>query len=186
MADEVPVPEGIKDVRFEAFAELVETRFSALDLTVLLVYIIDHVHASALPHLAWQFHIMGYEGWTLAETETQKRTLLKQALNLHRFKGTPWAIETALASVGLLGTVVEWFDYAPTEGDPGHFKVVIDGSGIAQGTIDLIQALVEAWKRKSQYLDTIEFMAPALTATVYWGASTVKHQTIKLAYEEGT
>ena len=37
----------------------------------------------------------------LALTEAAQRDLLKSAIALHRFRGTPWAIKQALASIGM-------------------------------------------------------------------------------------
>lgn len=183
MAEKAPVPEGIRDARSEALTDLIEARFGGLDLTVLLVYIIDNVDPSALPHLAQQFHVLGYEGWAMAETDAQKRQLLKRAVALHRRKGTPWTIETALYSVGFYATVQEWFDYEPTEGEPGHFKVILDAANISAETTTLIEMLVETWKRKSQHLDSVEYQVPLLAPVTYFGCSTVKDQTITLVWQ---
>jgi P2-related tail formation protein len=52
--------------------------------------------------------VTGYRGWLLADTEAQKRELLKVAIELHRYAGTPFAIEKALQSVGFIGaTIIE-------------------------------------------------------------------------------
>ena len=96
MADKRLIPPGIKDLNTETLNELID-RLGTLDLTPLLVYIIDHVDSSALPHLAWQFHI---EGWELAQTEQEKRNLIKRAIELHRYKGTLFGIKTACTLAG--------------------------------------------------------------------------------------
>jgi len=96
MADKRLIPPGIKDLNTETLNELID-RLGTLDLTPLLVYIIDHVDSSALPHLAWQFHI---EGWELARTEQEKRNLIKKAIELHRYKGTLLGIKTACQLAG--------------------------------------------------------------------------------------
>ena len=96
MADKRLIPPGIKDLNTETLNELID-RLGTLDLTPLLVYIIDHVDSSALPHLAWQFHI---EGWELAQTEQEKRIFIKRAIELHRYKGTLFGIKTACTLAG--------------------------------------------------------------------------------------
>jgi len=96
MADQRLIPPGIRDQNIEALNELID-RLGNLDLTSLLIYIIDHVHESALSHLAWQFHI---EGWELAQTEQDKRNLIKRAIELHRYKGTLYGIKTACEIAG--------------------------------------------------------------------------------------
>lgn len=117
MADERLIPSSIKDDNTEAFNELIDG-LGSLDITPLLIYIIDSVEATALPHLAEQFHVMGLEGWNLCETEAEKRALIQKAIELHRHKGTPWAIKEALKSAGYEDAVIE-------EGLPG---IYYDGS----------------------------------------------------------
>lgn len=109
MADKRLIPNGIHDISTEAFNELID-RLGTLDLTPLLVYIIDDVDASALPHLAEQFHVAGLEGWELAETEEEKRTLIKKAIELHRYKGTLWAVKHVFKTLNIQADIVEWFE----------------------------------------------------------------------------
>lgn len=60
----------------------------------LLIYCrIDELPIYILDLLAWQFHV---EGWEFAKTEIQKRRLIKEAISLHRLKGTLAGIEHAL------------------------------------------------------------------------------------------
>lgn len=56
-------------------------RLKQIDLTPLLVYLLDMIEASALPWLAEQLALTGVNGWHLAES----------AITLHRYKGTPWS-----------------------------------------------------------------------------------------------
>lgn len=83
-----------------AFDETAKQRLEGIDLTPLLMYVIDTTHVDALPYLAEQFDVLGLEGWALAVTEADKRALIKRAIELHRYKGTPWAIRKAVRSVG--------------------------------------------------------------------------------------
>ena len=61
----------INDNSSKTFDDLF-SRFNSLDTDRLLVYLVDSVDSSALPHLAEQFHIMGNEGWLFAKTEQEK------------------------------------------------------------------------------------------------------------------
>ncbi len=105
MADKRLIPAGIRGVSTEAFNELID-RIGTLDLTPILVYIIDSVNSSALPHLAEQFHVSGREGWSLVSTEAERRSLIKRAIELHRYKGTPWAVKQMLAVMGFSDTEI--------------------------------------------------------------------------------
>lgn len=77
-----------------------------VDLTPLLVYLVDIVDASALASLAEQFSLIG-DGWSLAATEGAQRALIKGAVELHRFKGTPWAVKQVFVWLGLGEVTIE-------------------------------------------------------------------------------
>lgn len=100
------------DPRFGPLATLTE-RLGQLDLSVLLVYLVDLVGAELLPVLAEQFHVMGDEGWLLANTDDQRRTLIKRAVELHRYKGTVWAVKEALGVLAVDVELVEWWQQQP-------------------------------------------------------------------------
>ena len=111
----------LNDISSKVFDELF-SRFQDLDTDALLVYLLDNVDESALVHLADQFHIMGNEGWLQAKTEAEKREIIKKAVELHRYKGTKYALIKVLNSLNINGDVEEWFEYG---GDPYHFKIDI-------------------------------------------------------------
>jgi Phage tail protein (Tail_P2_I) len=103
-------PASINDARAQALMVLIE-RLGALDLTPLLVYRIDSVPAGALPFLAWQFDILSPLWQLIAPTSPSveasateaARDLVKLAIALHRVRGTPYAVKTALAALGWPG-----------------------------------------------------------------------------------
>ena len=100
MADALPLPPVLAgDERFQTLGKLA-ARISDIDRSPVLVYLVDQVNASALPHLAEQLHLLG-EGWQFARDDDERRKLLKRAIELHRYKGTPWAIKQALKKLGL-------------------------------------------------------------------------------------
>ncbi|MDR1709999.1 MAG: phage tail protein [Candidatus Accumulibacter sp.] len=106
MADRLAPPPLARDERFRALGDLAG-RLSEIDLSPLLVYLVDTVAESALPYLAEQFHVLGAEGWRLATTEAQRRALLARAIALHRTKGTPWSIREALKALGFNDVEIE-------------------------------------------------------------------------------
>ena len=67
-----------RDPRFGPLAQLA-VEAHQVDLSRLLVYLIDLVQSEALPHLADQFHVLGLEGWNAALTEEARRALIKSA-----------------------------------------------------------------------------------------------------------
>jgi P2-related tail formation protein len=90
-----------------AFDKIADARFLELEIDKVLIYLIDIVDTDALLSLAEQFDLMGYKGWLLATTEAEKRSLIKRAIELHRYKGTPYGIKEALRLVGFDNTVIQ-------------------------------------------------------------------------------
>lgn len=88
------------DQRFALLCELLDERLAELDLNVMLVYLIDLVKPSLLTVLADQFSLLDEAAWLLAESMDAKRSLIKNAAELHRFKGTPWAIREVIRLLG--------------------------------------------------------------------------------------
>lgn len=94
------LPDSVAATHIVVFDLLMKQRLDAIQLDALLVYMIDTVNKSALYALAEQFDVLGYKGWKLADTEEKKRSLIKKAIELHRYKGTIWAIREALRTIG--------------------------------------------------------------------------------------
>ena len=103
------IPEGIRDERTERLLSLLDG-WDGLPVENTLVYRASAAETDLLRQLAWQFHVMGVEGWSLAVTTEQRRALVRRAMELHRYKGTPWAVRRALDALGLAAEIVEWFD----------------------------------------------------------------------------
>ena len=144
MADSIAhIPE------FAAWYAVITEMFSEMDLGQLLVYVIDDVDASALPYLAEQFDVLGYKGWKLAQTESDQRELLKRAIELHRYKGTEWAIIEALKSIGFDNVVLK---SGVASGYDHWAKFGIDISNstaqLTASSFDDIIAMVSEYKRK--------------------------------------
>lgn len=112
----------INDISSKAFDELF-ARFQNLDINVLMTSLIDTVEASALPHLAEQFHITGNEGWINCQNEEEKRDLIKNSIKLHKYRGTKYALIKVLDVLGLNGKISEWFEY---DGRPYYFRLSVD------------------------------------------------------------
>lgn len=168
MSDLLLPPPLAADDRYQVLGAIAAARLSDIDLTPVLVYLIDTVDPTALPVLADQFHILG-EGWQFARTEAEQRQLLKRAIELHRYKGTPWAIQQVLDTLQLSGKVSEWFDYG---GQPYHFKISVDvtSRGIDADTLSMLTTLVNEYKNVRSHLELISLFQSSEGA-VYYGAS---------------
>lgn len=85
---------------FAGWYKVIKDTLADIDLGKLLIYIIDTADASLLPAFAQQFDVLGYKGFKLAQTEFDQRQIIKRAIELHKYKGTEWAIKEALKSIG--------------------------------------------------------------------------------------
>src|SRR5574337_894688 len=153
MADALLLPPPLAgDERFQALGQLA-ARISDIDLSPLLVYLVDTVNPSALPNLAEQLHILG-EGWQFARDDDERRRLLKRAIELHRYKGTRWAIQQVLETLAFSGQISEWFQYG---GQPYYFKINVELStrGIDEATFDALVALITEYKNVRSHLELL-------------------------------
>jgi P2-related tail formation protein len=90
----------------EAWYNVIMDELATIDLSKLLVYMVDTVEVVALPFLGSQFDVLGYKGFRLATSDDDKRSIVKRAIELHRYKGTEWAIKEALKSIGFADVVL--------------------------------------------------------------------------------
>lgn len=146
-----------------AFDTLANARLDSLELDAVLVYIIDTVSVTALPHLADQFGVSGLRGWRQATTEDQKRSIIKQAIELKRYMGTVYAIEQAMVSLGYGGcTLVEGIDEGTPSIDWAKFKITADlgdSRGLDGDNATNLTALINEYKNVRSHLLSIEFTA---------------------------
>lgn len=161
------------DKNIEALCEAIDKVFAIEEeVDNLLIYLIDKVNPSALDLLAWQFHIENYE---LVQTETEKRNIIKKSIELHRYKGTAWAINEAIKSFGYKDVEIEeqmpdvkydgQYYYAGTEDYMGGvrwalFKVLIDigeSKSLSASNIQRLVALIKKYKNVRSHLKDITF-----------------------------
>jgi phage tail P2-like protein len=116
---------------------------------------IDELPEEVITHLLWQFHITNPEGAGLAVTLQEKRDLVKNALKIHRMKGTKAALERVLELLNMQGVISEWFEYG---GEPYHFRIdVLDVNtrGITEGMLEQLDRLIYAYKNARSWLERI-------------------------------
>lgn len=187
--DNLPLqPPLASDERFTRLANLAAERFAQLDLTVLLIDLVDLVDASALPSLAEQFHVQGLEGWLFAQDERQKRKLIKQAIELHRYRGTPWAVRQVLRILELEGDISEWFEYG---GKPYFFRmdVTIKARDLGEDEFNALVTMIHEYKNVRSKLEMLtlwlvnQSQIPVIASTVLSGEITtvlpVLHDSIE-------
>lgn len=90
-----------------------------------------------------------YEG-----TVDEKRKTIQECMFIHRYKGTKYAVETALRSVYSKVTVNEWFEYG---GEPFHFNVAINDSTNDREKRSRILEKIQYYKNLRSVLDSVTF-----------------------------
>lgn len=97
-----------------------------------------------LDHLAWE---MSVDAWDPDWDEGVRRAVIAASPEVHRYKGTPHAIRTALSAFGVAVEIIEWF--APGgSGVRGTFVVRAFVTDPLQGQsqIDVTMPIIDAMK----------------------------------------
>jgi P2-related tail formation protein len=145
MADKPVMADSISYLpEMAAWYNTIREELAQIDLTKLLVYMVDTVDPSALPYLGAQFDCLGYKGFRLANTDDDKREIVKRSIELHRYKGTEWAIMEALKSIGFTDVaLVKGYDHW------AKFGLLITNQNIqlTASSFNDITAMVEEYKR---------------------------------------
>ncbi|WPM84850.1 phage tail protein I [Apirhabdus apintestini] len=132
MINPLQLPPSLEsDISFRTLGSLA-ARMNSINLSVLMVYLVDIVDSSALPWLGEQFSLFG-DGWDLAESDDVRRTLIKSAIELHRYKGTPWSIRE----------IIRRFGFGEVDLIEGTGQVNYDGSATYNG--NYVHGDAESW-----------------------------------------
>lgn len=82
---------------------------------------LDDLSGPILSHLAARLHV---DLWDPAWSDAQKRLAIRDSIAIHKYKGTPWAVETLLRPLADV-TLQEWFEYG---GEPYTCRVLVNSS----------------------------------------------------------
>jgi phage tail protein I len=131
----------------ETLAEFMNTN------TLLLWSSIDTESESVIDHLAYQLHVDDYDSGLPIAT---KRELVKNSIDIHRHKGTPYAVEKAVQTVYSDSKIAEWFEYG---GNPYYFKVTLITAPLTgEADITKLVRAINTAKNVRSWLDGIEFI----------------------------
>ena len=151
MIKEVLPPSLRQDENITKLVEVFDNSFTDINEKVqnVLIYSrIDELPEELLDLLAWQFHI---EGWELANSLEEKRNLIRSAIQLHKYKGTKYALKKVLEALNLQGDIQEWFEY---NGEPYKFKVYVN-SIKSEDLYQKIVNLINEYKNERSWLESI-------------------------------
>lgn len=142
------------DETVQAAAQDIDGELKQINRAIDTLYIYsrwDELEEPLLTHLAWQFKV---DFWDDSLSLEKKRALVRNSVARHRLKGTPSAIEGAIADVLGGGTVEEWWTYG---GDPYHFRVRVEvtDQGVTDQAYAWADQLIEAYKNVRSKLDAV-------------------------------
>ena len=111
---------------------------------------VDELPEEVLDILATDLKIQWYE---IDAPIWNKRQAVKECMLVHKYKGTKYAVETALRSMYNSAEVKEWFEYG---GEPFHFQVTVYGSN-GSGLKTLYLKILYA-KNLRSVMDDVKFV----------------------------
>ncbi len=123
---------------------------------------IDKLPEQALDILAYDLKIDWYEADAPIRN---KRRAVKDCILVHKYKGTKYAVETALKSVYDSAKVAEWFEYG---GEPFHFRVSIFGS--AGSGLKTLYLKIQYAKNLRSVMDNVVFILSPSDIEIFAGA----------------
>lgn len=91
------LPMVLQSHRFLVLESLLDRLNSLPQYTIIMLT--DIAPSDSLPWFADHFSLFG-DGWAFAGSEQEQRDLIKSAIEIHRHKGTPWAIKRTLSLLG--------------------------------------------------------------------------------------
>lgn len=107
---------AVADSRLGVFDLLISDRFDNIDLSGMMLYLVDVCDPSYLPYLAKQFDVDGWKGYDRCTTTDQIRELVKNGIVLHQKMGTESAIKKAISIIGVNDYEIE-----------NHVSLSVDG-----------------------------------------------------------
>lgn len=110
---------------------------------------VNELDEAALDELAWQLHVDWYDANTSIDV---KRQIIRNALKVHRYRGTPYAVEQVVQDYFGDGYVEEWFEYG---GDPYHFRVVTSNPSVTGEQANQFAMAIEKVKNVRSHLEQI-------------------------------
>lgn len=143
-----------KDKCFAALGEVIAEQLvknRELSDRTIIYPSIDKLSEDVLDALAYDLNVSWYD---YEGTLSEKRKTIQECMQVHQYKGTKYAVETALRSVYETVRVTEWFEYG---GEPYHFKVIIYDSSNDKEKRARVLAKVQYYKNLRSVLEETIF-----------------------------
>jgi len=168
-------PSSIKELQH--LVDTFDVSFEDIKNKIINVLILPRINEikdeKLLDLLGWQFHI---EEYNKAQDIQEKRSLIKNAIELHRYKGTLYAIKKVLEIFSTDAKIYEWFKPIPSpysqifrQLNPYEFAVVLSTDRRAENqlfseqTQEYMKELINEYKNVRSHLAEIIFEATPST-----------------------
>lgn len=148
------IPPSISaDPQVQAISDAVTPQLQEVSRDIrecILLARLDELSEPVVDLLAWQYHVDFYEPEL---TLNQKRSLIRTAIDAHRRKGTPYAVELVVKAILNEGIDQEWFEYG---GQPYYFRIVkISGQMPDAAIYDRLKKAIQSVKNTRSWLEGI-------------------------------
>lgn len=148
------LPESINLDPIPSLAQCIDNALVEINPDLLLIYpAIDSLDSDLVDYLAEQMHVDEYDSTATLDVRRQQ---VKESFMLHKFKGTKYAVQRAVATVYQSAVVQEWPEYG---GNAYHFRVTLITAPMSSTAIlDKIVQLINAYKNTRSWLDYVQFI----------------------------
>lgn len=153
---------AVASSRLGVFDDVIANQFDNIDLSSMMVYLVDVVDASALPWLANQFDVDGFKGYDQCTTNEQRRELIKSAIQLHRHIGTMWGVKKACSLINFTPQAITENVPLADGLDPVWcaFNIRLDPNDLAAfdaNTLSMLKTFISYYKNARSILKEIFF-----------------------------
>ncbi|MDM5178519.1 phage tail protein I [Massilia sp. DJPM01] len=167
--------------KVEQSMSLAVARLTDVPLAVRESWNPDACAAHLLPWLAWQFSV---DKWDTGWSTDQKRGAIKASIQVHRKKGTPCAVRTALKALGFPVGLTEWFNAVPT-GAPYTFSISLDVTGYGIPTPASYQTIldvIQSTKNVRSHLAALHVNA-GISGDIFGGGAALTGEIVSISAE---
>ena len=161
----------------KAFAKQIIKNIALIKCVIIYVNI-DNLAEDILDMLAVDLKCDWYDP---SQTIDIKRKTIKNCMKIHMYKGTPYAVETAVSNVYEGSTLSEWFEYG---GKPYFFRLNLEIT--KEVGIDIYEKLlrqINYYKNKRSHIEELDINI-SKAASIYTGTLPQIHNHIKIYAKE--
>ena len=148
------LPPSINDENVNQLAQVSDHFLHKIDALILKLLIypnVDNLDEDLINYLGFQMHV---ENFDTSLPLASKRELVKSSIEIHRLKGTKYAVEKTLKMFFGYSHIDEWFEY---NGDPYLFKVEVGEFRQNSSGLDELYKAIDGVKNVRSALDSFQF-----------------------------